>query len=182
MTTPPSHVPRPSCKGYMGRLVLSLHHPPLSLSLSPRTLSVSLPPFSLSLSLLILALPPSSLSLSPPPPSTINVYTCRKTNCINCCSRWWINIDGSECSNYESIETSIRSSTAVDIFVPTTLTGVCYESGDLPISTGAHQITLMVGNCPGSPFTNAASGLFSTSRLIVEEIPRRKHKHWKVEI
>ena len=102
-------------------------------------------------------------------------YACRKKNCRNCCSRWWINIDGSECSNYESIETSIASSTPVDIFVPTTLTGVCYESGDLPISTGFHQITLMVGNCPGSPFTNAASGLYSTSRLIVEEIPRRKY-------
>jgi hypothetical protein len=66
------------------------------------------------------------------------------------------------------------STTPVDIFVPTTLTGVCFASGDLPISTGAHQITLMVGNCPNSPFTNAASGFYSTSRLLVEEIPRRK--------
>ena len=101
----------------------------------------------------------------------------RKKNCRNCCSRWWINIDGSPCSNYEPIETSISSTTAVDIFAPTTLTGICFESGDLPLSTGAHQISLVVGNCPGSPFTNAASGLYSTSRLIVEEIPRRKSCH-----
>ena len=99
----------------------------------------------------------------------------RKRACNNCCTRWWIEIDGSECSSYEKIETSIISSTAQDIFAPTTISGLCVESGDLPISDGEHQIRLQVGPCDGSRLiTNTASGFFSTSRLIVEEIPTRE--------
>ena len=91
-----------------------------------------------------------------------------------CVHRWWLEIDGSPCSNYEDISTSIRSSTAQDIFAPTTITGFCNESALLPISTGSHSIRLMVGNCPGATIVNAAGGFFSTSRLIVEEIPLRE--------
>lgn len=98
----------------------------------------------------------------------------RKRACTDCCTRWWVEIDGSPCSNNEGIETSIVSSTAQDIFAPTTVTGVCFESGDLPIANGIHQVRLMVGNCPDSGISNAGSGFFSTSRLIVEEIPRRE--------
>lgn len=96
----------------------------------------------------------------------------RVRSCTNCCSQWWINIDGSPCSAYENIATSISSAAAYDIFAPTTLTGVCYESADLAIGQGQHVIELDVGNCPGSRIANSATGLLSTSRLIVEEIPR----------
>lgn len=98
----------------------------------------------------------------------------RVRSCTNCCSQWWINIDGSPCSAYENIATSISSAAAYDIFAPTTLTGVCYESADLAIGQGQHVIELDVGNCPGSRIANSATGLLSTSRLIVEEIPRRE--------
>ena len=98
----------------------------------------------------------------------------RKKSCSNCCTRWWIEVDGSPCSAYEEIETSIRSSTAQDISAPTTISGLCFESGDLPLASGSRQIRLMVGNCPGSFISNAGIGFFSTSRLIVDEIPRRK--------
>ena len=54
----------------------------------------------------------------------------RKKSCSNCCARWFITIDGSPCSNYEDIETSIASASALDIFAPTTLTGVCNASGE----------------------------------------------------
>lgn len=98
----------------------------------------------------------------------------RKTGCTDCCTKWWVEIDGSPCSNYEDLATSIRSSDAQDIFAPTTITGFCFESAGLPISTGRHNLRLMVGNCPGSTIANGAAGHYSTSRLIVEEIPRRE--------
>ena len=96
----------------------------------------------------------------------------RKKSCNNCCTRWWIEVDGAPCSNFEKIETSITSSTAQDIFAPTTITGLCFESGDLPVADGDHQVRLLVGTCVGFPITNSGSGFFSSSRLIVEELPR----------
>lgn len=101
-------------------------------------------------------------------------HTCRKKSCNNCCVRWWFNVDGSPCSSYEHIETTISSSVAYDIFAPTTLTGVCNASEGLPLSSGQHNIQLQVGNCVGAGISNAASGFFSGSRLIVEEIPECK--------
>ncbi len=99
----------------------------------------------------------------------------RKKSCTNCCARWWITIDGSPCSNYEEITTSISSSSAYDIFAPTTISGICYQSAGLPIFAGNHTIKLEVGPCSGSRISNAGSGFFSSSRLIVDELPTRKH-------
>lgn len=104
----------------------------------------------------------------------------RKKSCSSCCSRWWISIDGSACNYYERIETTIASSTAYDVFVPTTLTGICTISETLPIESGIHLIRLEVGNCPGSQISNTASGFFSTSRLIVEEIPQCRCQNFSV--
>lgn len=39
------------------------------------------------------------------------------------------------------------------------------------IGAGVHSIRLEVGNCPGSRITDLASGFFSTSRFLVEELP-----------
>lgn len=97
-----------------------------------------------------------------------------KKVCTNCCAQWQIRIDGSECSNFEDIETSITSSSAQDVFAPTTITGYCLESGGVPINAGTHLLKLVVGGC-GNTFYNTATGFFSTSRLIVEEIPTCKH-------
>jgi len=95
----------------------------------------------------------------------------RKRGCFNCCSRWWIEIDGSPCSKYEDISTSITSNVAQDIFAPTTISGFCAESGELGIGDGDKQIRLLVGACPGYGFTNTGSGQYSTSRMIVDELP-----------
>ena len=98
----------------------------------------------------------------------------RKRGCADCCSRWWIEIDGSQCSDYERIETSITSNSALDIAIPTTLTGYCIKSGNIPLSYGNHQIKVVVGHCPNTRIVNSGSGFFSSSRLIVEEVPTRK--------
>lgn len=112
----------------------------------------------------------------------------RQKTCTNCCAQWWISIDGSRCTNFEDITTSIFStSAAIDRFAPTTISGVCLQSGGVSILEGDHNIKLEVGNCPGFLITNTASGFFSTSRMIVEEVPMannfnvrrdRYHPNW----
>lgn len=96
-----------------------------------------------------------------------------KRACTNCCAQWRIEIDGDQCTEYEDITTSITSSSAQDIFAPTTITGFCSRAGILPILNGNHLIRLTVKGC-GNQFFNTAGGFFSSSRLIVEEIPLRK--------
>ena len=102
----------------------------------------------------------------------------RKTGCISCCSKWWIEIDGSPCSKFEDISTSITSNFAQDIFAPTTISGFCAESGSLQIGVGDRQVRLLVGECPGFGFTNTGSGFYSTSRLIVEELPFSEYYYY----
>jgi hypothetical protein len=95
----------------------------------------------------------------------------RQKSCTNCCAQWWFSVDGSRCTSFEDITTAIFSLSAVDMFAPTTLTGVCNQVGGVAIIQGPHNIKLEVGNCPGSGISNTASGFFSTSRIIVEEVP-----------
>ena len=98
----------------------------------------------------------------------------RKKSCTNCCAKWWVTINGGECTGYENILTSISSNSAADVFSPTTVTGVCHEASSLPIAAGRHVIKLEVGNCDLYRITNTASGFYSSSRFIVEEVPRRE--------
>lgn len=96
----------------------------------------------------------------------------RKRSCTDCCAKWWFTIDGSGCTKPEDIYTSISSSNALNIFLPTTLTGVCFATLGLPLQKGQRRIKLMVGNCDNSRITDLATGFESSSRIIVEEIPR----------
>ena len=70
--------------------------------------------------------------------------------------------------------TSIYSTNDFDIFDPTTVSGICYEAGGVPIGARQHLVTFAVGNCDGSFIADAATGFLSTSRLIVEELPHCK--------
>ena len=104
----------------------------------------------------------------------------RKKSCSNCCSRWWVLIDGATCTFYANIETTIVSATGFDIFFPTTMTGICFLADDLPIEPGQRHIRVEVGNCVNSPYSNTASAFFSTSRLLVEEIPQRMCTYYRL--
>ena len=57
----------------------------------------------------------------------------RKHRCSLCCARWFVTIDGSECSGPDRIETTIYADGSYHIFFPTTLTGSCIESAGAPI-------------------------------------------------
>ena len=82
-----------------------------------------------------------------------------------------VKIDGEDCTGFEKIMTSIYSATDFDVFEPTTVSGICYEAGGIPIEAQQHLVTFEVGNCEGSRIADAATGFLSTSRLIVEELP-----------
>ena len=69
---------------------------------------------------------------------------------------------------------SLPPPTSLSIFLSnyvSTLTGVCSEVGNIPIFVGYHNIKLEVGPCPGHFISDTASGYFSTSRVIIEEVP-----------
>lgn len=57
----------------------------------------------------------------------------RKRSCINCCARWFVTVDGSECSVPANLEMTLYANLGYDIFFPTTITGVCAESGGAPL-------------------------------------------------
>ena len=57
----------------------------------------------------------------------------RKHRCSLCCARWFVTIDGSECSGPDKIETTIYARSSYSIFFPTSITGVCSASADAPI-------------------------------------------------
>jgi len=60
----------------------------------------------------------------------------RKRDCTNCCARWFVTVDGSEClgpTNASNIETTIYASSAYSIFFPTSMTGVCSDATRAPI-------------------------------------------------
>lgn len=101
----------------------------------------------------------------------------RKRICDDCCAKWWFTVDGSACTNPEDIYTSISSSSALNIFLPTTLTGVCFAAQRLPLQRGLRRINLVVGNCDNSRIADLATGFDSSSRIIVEEMPRGVYYH-----
>ena len=57
----------------------------------------------------------------------------RKHRCTICCARWFVTIDGSECSAPDNIETTIYTDSSYSIFFPTSITGSCSESAGAPI-------------------------------------------------
>ena len=63
----------------------------------------------------------------------------RKHRCTICCARWFVTIDGSECSAPDNIETTIYTDSSYSIFFPTSITGSCTESAGAPI--GKFMIT-----------------------------------------
>ncbi|XP_065896073.1 uncharacterized protein [Dysidea avara] len=53
--------------------------------------------------------------------------------CVRCCARWFVTIDGSECSFPDKIETMLYSDSNYSIFFPTSITGVCSHAAGAPI-------------------------------------------------
>ena len=127
----------------------------------------------------------------------------RMTNCENCCMRWYITINGEECSDPAPIEAVIFSSNAQTVNVhrgstiagaSLTLThpssfshntftcsfllswaGICRGTEKGPLSVEPMAVLLNVGMCDGFNETfNAFTGFSSLSTINIAEMPAGK--------
>lgn len=103
--------------------------------------------------------------------------------CDNCCMRWFITINGEECSNPGPIDVAIRQDFSelnenlwFDEYRPASIVGYCRGSALGSLTADAHTIGLSVGACTDSEglgFTTSQvlTGYNSVSRFIIEELP-----------
>lgn len=103
--------------------------------------------------------------------------------CNQCCMRWFITIDGEECSNPGPIDAALSQNLNGDAYVlqrPASIVGICrgVGTGGEFLDQGGHSVELRVGPCQSSgdgmtvpPRSGATTGIGSVSRFIVEEIP-----------
>ncbi|XP_028406113.1 collagen triple helix repeat-containing protein 1-like isoform X2 [Dendronephthya gigantea] len=82
-----------------------------------------------------------------------------------CCRRWFLTINGQECRNPATIDTSIYATGAVNRHSPKTLDGFCNE-----IPRGQVTVGISIGTCPGAKAGDAYTGWYSVSRIIIEEV------------
>ena len=86
-----------------------------------------------------------------------------------CCRRWFITINGKECSSPAPIEVAIHAGgdSNVNLHRPATIDGIC---SDIP--KGNLTVGLSVGNCKNWPYDEGnAHTCWGSCRLIIEEIP-----------
>jgi len=108
----------------------------------------------------------------------------RITDCSDCCARWFVTIDGLECSDpIEGVVYSVNGS-GINIHRASVISGLCGSTSDgAAISAGRHIVVMNVGQCTGFNETfNAYTGFSSVSTVTIEEIPtacecRLHHAH-----
>lgn len=102
----------------------------------------------------------------------ITVNTGVGINCrYNCCYKWYITFDGSQCKVPGAIDIAIYSNTETSITqdIPLLLIGTCNENYFTKLEAGVHRVQLNVGSC-GNFIQNTYAGYDITSRFIIEEI------------
>ena len=104
----------------------------------------------------------------------------RLTDCHDCCMRWFMTIDGSECVTPAPIDGVLYTINAeiVNIHRGSTITGICSETVNGTIGVGLHDVTLNVGMCDGFNETyNAFTGFQSISTINIDEMPERESNY-----
>lgn len=106
-------------------------------------------------------------------------------DCDNCCMRWFITIDGQECSDPGPIDIALRQDLTdldeemwFDDYRPASVVGYCRGNDSGGFSAGSHTIGLSVGACLNTEdedFTTSdvMTGYNSVSRFIIEEVPNQ---------
>ena len=99
--------------------------------------------------------------------------------------RWFITIDGQECSDPGPIDIAIRQDLTdldeeirFDDYRPASVVGYCRGNESGGFTAGTHTIGLSVGMClnsDGEEFTTSevVTGYNSVSRFIIEEVPNQ---------
>jgi acid-sensing ion channel 2 len=104
--------------------------------------------------------------------------------CSQCCMRWFITVDGEECTDPTTIDATIAQDLnrqAYSLHRPASIVGICRSSSTTrePFEEGGHSVELKVGACQDTPDggpeapprSGTVTGINSVSRFIVEEIP-----------
>ena len=90
-------------------------------------------------------------------------------NCDDCCKRWFVTINGKECSDPVPIDGVIyvwKGKGTENTLRPRILTGTC----KIP-TKGTFTIGLNVGNCSGYGNADAYTGWNSSTFMNIEEVP-----------
>lgn len=95
----------------------------------------------------------------------------RVAYCLNCCKRWYFTFNGVECHKPLPIDgiAHIRSNNGrkdTNIHRTTQIGGYCEG-----ILKGTVRVGINVGNCAGYKSANAATGWYSVTRIMIEEVP-----------
>ena len=98
----------------------------------------------------------------------------RITGCTQCCARWFVTIDGYECSSPGPIEGVVYSVNGSDVNIhrSSVISGICTSTTAGAISAGRRIALLNVGACAGFNETfNVYTGFSTVSTFTIEEIP-----------
>ena len=98
----------------------------------------------------------------------------RVTGCSDCCARWYLTVDGYECTMPIEGVIYTRSGSTINIHRAAQISGLCNGTTSNPagITSGAHIVRVNVGKCMGFNDTfNAYTGFSTISTLTIEELP-----------
>ncbi|XP_065195179.1 uncharacterized protein LOC135826500 [Sycon ciliatum] len=87
-------------------------------------------------------------------------------------ARWFVKIDGQECSDPTLVDIWYYRTDTENIHIPSDLKGICRGTSDGRIGAGSHTITVHVGESPidNYPLGRTSNGYGSTQLLEVQEI------------
>ena len=86
---------------------------------------------------------------------------------INACKRWYITLNGAECSGPMPIDAVIWTrDQSTDDYRHGSIEGYCEG-----VHRGKVRVAINIGNCPGYGGMVSDSGWMSVSRLMIEEVP-----------
>ena len=104
----------------------------------------------------------------------------RLTDCSDCCMRWFVTINGEECTQPAAIDGVIYTvnGTDVNIHRGSTITGVCEATSSGSIGVGAVEVVMNLGTCGGFNETfDSYTSLRSLSTIEIKEMPPRESGH-----
>ena len=105
--------------------------------------------------------------------STILAVSWRTTTRVigtNKAARWYITIDGRECSSPDKIDMTMYKGNNANLHVPSFLTGYCKRTGSGAIRKGKHVIAAHIGKEGAHSLGDTSTGWSSLSLLRVKEI------------
>lgn len=107
------------------------------------------------------------------------------SSCNDCCMRWFLTVNGEECSDPGPIDIALSQSlpgdASYDLTRPASIVGICNGYSNSTMLPGDYTVELRVAACEVTDENNPAAvpeagntitGQNSVSRFVIEEIPK----------